>query len=110
MTLKQMQTAYGKYMEQLSAYTMQDELHPMQNYEQPTQAAIHCLVSSDEIISYDNSPNGYLRRYEFRDGAAQMMCYVFGLDLDMCRRVLMTHTAYGEYLDVKEANEKEANE
>ena len=77
-----------------------ESMRDMDAWSDPVMATINCLDDSDDYARYlDNTPEAMRSRYDFRDGAAHMLAYVFGLDISAARSMLQTHKAWAEYDD-----------
>lgn len=95
-------TKKSPYASMLDRYK---DLRDMEAWSDPIMATVHCLDDSDEYARLlDSTPEAMRSRYEFRDGAAHMLAYVFGLDMSAARSLMQTNKAWAEYEEAHKDN------
>lgn len=99
---------YLEYADRLDAHR-EEEYEPYST--SVTYLCSACLADSDYFCELQGkTPQAYRDRYEFRDGAAIMFSYVFGIDIDYARSLMMTHQAWDDYEQAVEREKKLAQE
>lgn len=95
-TIKTGQRYYGECLKH-------DDIEPYQT--SLALIAANALEESDyHAHLFNYSPESMRERYFIRDGAADAIASMFGLDVSCAREIMQTTSAWLEYLEAKESH------